>query len=123
MPQQAPADHGREGGEALLAIEQELGFGVGIGLLTKRKILLRSRFIGFPDQDGSRGMTPYIANPADHARGWIARRSGAAFQAAAVRLARSCWRVLQQWLLLLPSLIRKEKMRWFGFVAQASRAN
>jgi hypothetical protein len=50
------ADDGREGGEALLAIEQELGFGVGIGLLAYGKGLLRDGLIGFPDQDGARGI-------------------------------------------------------------------
>ena len=50
------ANHSGEGGEPLLAIEQELGFGVGIGLLAHREGLLGHRLIGFPDQDGARGI-------------------------------------------------------------------
>ena len=47
------ANHSGEGGEPLLAIEQELGFGIWIGLLAHSKGLFGHGLIGFPDQDGA----------------------------------------------------------------------
>ena len=52
-PNGLAANHGREGGKPLLAIEKELGLGIRIGLLPDRKGLLGDWLIGFPDQDGA----------------------------------------------------------------------